>query len=103
MTDAPLLAGLRIQLERTKDVPCGVCGQAVVVIGKGAGPHVASLHCASCNRHRGWLSSAIAELLMETISRFGRPLEVIVIRNPEFARANATALWVHARSQRDAP
>ena len=37
MTDAPLLAGLRIQLERTKDVPCGVCGQTVVVVGKAAG------------------------------------------------------------------
>ena len=55
MTDAPLLAGLRIQLERTKDVPCGVCGQTVVVIGKAAGPQVAGLHCASCDRHRGWL------------------------------------------------
>ena len=91
MTDAPLLAGLRIRLERTTDVPCGVCGQTVVVIRKAAGPHVASLHCASCDRHRGWLPKAIAELLVATISRFGRPLEAITIRNPEFAQANATA------------
>ena len=90
MTDAPL-AGLRIQLERTKDVPCGVCGQTVVVTGKGDGLHVASLRCASCDRHRGWLSTAIADLLMETMNRFGQPPEAVTIRNPEFAQANATA------------
>src|SRR5262245_22042633 len=103
MTDVPLLAGLRISLERTKDVPCGVCGQTVVVVGKAAEPHVASLHCATCNRHRGWLSTAIADLLMETINRFGRPSEAITIRNPEFAQANATAHWVRARSHKSAP
>jgi hypothetical protein len=103
MTDAPLLTGLRIQLERTKDVPCGVCGQTVVVIGNGAGPHVASLRCASCDRHRGWLTKEIADFLVGTISRFGWPSEDITIRNPEFAQANATALWVHARSQGQHP
>ena len=91
MTDAPLLAGLRIQLERTKDVPCGVCGQTVVVVGIAAGPHVASLHCATCDRHRGGLPETIADFLLETISRFGWPTEAITIRNPEFAQANATA------------
>jgi hypothetical protein len=91
MTDASLLVGLRIQLERTKDVPCGVCGQTVVVIGKGAGPHVASLNCASCYRHRGWLPKTIADFLVGTISRFGWPPEPITIRNPKFAQANTTA------------
>ena len=91
MTDAPLLAGLRIQLERTKDVPCGVCGQVVVVIGEGGGPHVAGLHCANCDRHRGWLPKTIADFLVEMISRFGWPTEAITIRNPKFAQVNATA------------
>ena len=91
MIDASLLTGLRIRLERATDVPCGVCGQTAVVIGKGAGPNIASLHCASCDRHRGWLTKAIAEFLIATISRFGRPTEVISIRNPEFAQANATS------------
>ena len=83
MTDAPQLTGLRIQLERTKDVPCGVCGQTVVVVGKAAAPHVASLHCATCDRHRGWLPKTIADFLLDTISRFGWPTEAITIRNPE--------------------
>ena len=91
MTDASLLAGLRIQPERTKDVPCGVCGQTVVVVGKAAGPHVASLHCATCDRHRGWLPKTVADFLTEAISRFGSPTEAITIRNPEFAQAKATA------------
>jgi hypothetical protein len=103
MTDAPLLTELRMRLERTKDVPCGVCGQTVVVIGKGAGPHVASLHCASCDRHRGWLPKAIADFLLGTISRFGWPPEAITIRNPEFAQANATAPLGAPRSQRQHP
>jgi hypothetical protein len=91
MTDAPLLTGLRFQLEQTKDVPCGACGQTVVVVGKAAGPHVASLHCATRDRHRGWLPKTVADFLRETISRFGWPTEAITIRNPEFAQANAAA------------
>jgi hypothetical protein len=91
MSDASLLTGLGLRLERTTDVPCGVCGQSVVVIEKGDSSHVASLHCASCDRHRGWLPKAISEFLAATISRFGWPPEAITIRNPEFAQANATA------------
>src|SRR5262249_16804187 len=87
--DAPVLAGLRVQLERTKDVPCGVCGQTVVVVGKAVGPHLASLHCATCDHHRGWLPKTIADFLLDTISRFGWPTGAITIRNPEFAQANA--------------
>jgi hypothetical protein len=86
MTDTPLLMGLRIRFERSKDVPCTACGQRVVVIGKSG-----SLHCATCDRHRGWLPKTIADFLLETISRFGRPPKAITIRNPEFAQANATA------------
>ena len=86
--DATPLIGLRIRLERTIDVPCGVCGQTTVVIGSGAGPHAASLHCASCGHPRGWLPKAIADFLVGTISRFGWPPEAVTIRNSEFAQAN---------------
>jgi hypothetical protein len=85
------LLGLPIKLERTIDGPCAVCGETAVIIGEGAGPHVASLHCAGCDRHRGWLSKAITEFLLEMITRFGRPSEAITIRNSEFAQANAAA------------
>jgi hypothetical protein len=81
--DATPLAGLRIRLKRTIDVPCGACGETVVVIGQGAGPHAASLHCGSCDRHRGWLPKAITEFLREMISLFGWPPEAITIQNSE--------------------
>jgi hypothetical protein len=91
MIDVAPLVGLRIRLERTIDVPCGVCGPMVVVIGQGAGPHVASLHCAGCERHRGRLPKPIAEFLLAMIDQFGWPPETITIHNSEFARANAAA------------
>jgi hypothetical protein len=66
-------------LERTIDVPCGVCGHTVVVIGPGTGPHVASLRCIDCDHHRGWLPRTITEFLLASISRSGWPDEAITI------------------------
>ena len=103
MIDATALVGLRISLDRMIDVCCGAFGQTIVVIGNDAGPHVASLDCATCNRHRGWLPKAIADFLVPTIMRFGRPSEAITIRSPEFAKANATAPLGAPRSQRQHP
>jgi hypothetical protein len=68
----------------------GACGRTIVVIGNGACPHVASLHCANCDRHRGRLPKAVADFLLEMISRFGRPTDVITIRNSEI-RASGSA------------
>ena len=76
-----LLIGLRICLERTIDVPCSGCGENIVSIGPGSGPQVASLHCAACERHRGWLPKTVAVFLIETVMRFGSPLQPITIRN----------------------
>ena len=44
------------------------------------GPHAASLICATCGVHCGWLSHVTHKFLTETINRFGRPTEPIVIR-----------------------
>ena len=97
MTDAALIIGLRVRLECTIDAPCA-CGETTVVIGQGAGPHVASLQCAGCNRHRGWLPKAIAEFLVDVVMRFGRPADA-AIRNAtsEFAQANEAAQSVQAQ------
>ncbi|TYO65753.1 hypothetical protein FXV83_15160 [Bradyrhizobium hipponense] len=91
MLDVTPLVGLRIRLQRTIDVPCGACGEAVVVISHGVGPHAAALHCATCDRQRGSLPKAITEFLLVAINRFGWPPEAITIRNSEFAQANETA------------
>ena len=75
------ITGLRVRLERTVDTPCVTCGETVVVIGEGAGPHAASLRCAGCDRHRGWLPRTITNFLSETARLFGVPDEPFLIRD----------------------
>ena len=85
MTDQTTLIGLPIKLQRTIDGPCAVCGETAVIIGAGAGPHVASLRCACCDRRRGWLPKTVADFLTNLVVRFGRPTDPITIRNSELA------------------
>ena len=59
--------------------PCR-CGYELAVIGGGKGPHIASLHCAECETHCGWISRETHRFLTEIINRFGRPTEPIVLR-----------------------
>ncbi len=56
------------------------CGNDVARIGAPAGPHLAELYCARCERHRGWLPRSAHQCLTETVERFGRPTEPIAIR-----------------------
>jgi hypothetical protein len=81
VTRTTSLAGLYVRLERTVDKPCAACGGIVVVIGEGGGQHAASLRCARCNRHRGWLPGAITNFLSETVRLFGVPDEPFLIRD----------------------
>ena len=97
------LVGLRIALERTIDVPCGNCGQTSVVIGAGIGPHVTSLHCASCDRNRGWLPKAVVNFLAATVTLFGKPAEPITISNSQFATANGAAPFGAIAASTSAP
>jgi hypothetical protein len=69
------LIGLVVQLPRQ----CR-CGSDVSHVGLGSGPHRASLHCAQCGHHNGWLSQEVAKFLTDTIERFGRPTEPICVR-----------------------
>ena len=59
--------------------PCR-CGCELAVIGEGKGPHVASLHCAECETHCGWIPRETHRFLTEIINRFGRPVDPIVIQ-----------------------
>lgn len=67
--------GLVVQLPDT----C-YCGAIRATIGAGTGPHIASLRCVNCNKHRGWLSHQTFHFLTETIRLHGRPTRPIVIR-----------------------
>jgi hypothetical protein len=75
------ITGLRVRLERSVDVPCVTCGGTVLVIGEGAGSHAASLRCAGCDRHRGWLPSTITSFFSEAVRLFGVPDEPFHIRD----------------------
>ena len=81
VTDTTALAGLRVRLERTVDTPCVTCGGTVVVIGEGAGPQAASLRCAGCDRHRGWLPRTIENFLAKTVRLFGVPDEPLLLKD----------------------
>jgi hypothetical protein len=48
---------------------CRRCGDPVAIIGPGTPPHCASLHCRSCELHRGWLSRAHCAYLVEIVCR----------------------------------
>jgi hypothetical protein len=75
--DVAPIVGARLKLHREADRPCP-CRKnlaQVVIIGPGAGPHVASLRCATCGRHRGWLARNVAETMLETARVFGKPAD----------------------------
>jgi hypothetical protein len=65
----PLL-GLAVKLPDA----CRKCADAAAIVGPGKPPHYASLHCRSCNLHRGWLSRAHRAHLNELIA-IGLPRE----------------------------
>jgi hypothetical protein len=47
---------------------CRRCPSEDWIIGPGAGPHVASLSCAACGAHGGWLSRFKLEELMGEVA-----------------------------------
>jgi hypothetical protein len=73
-TSSPI-EGLRVRLQRA----CR-CGSNLLVTGSGKGTHAASLTCANCSRHAGWLSSESVAFLHGVIERFGRPTHPIEVR-----------------------
>jgi hypothetical protein len=49
------------------------CGSCHAVIGEGKGPHRASLFCARCEGHRGWMPNEAHAFVAEVIRKFGKP------------------------------
>jgi hypothetical protein len=61
------------------------CGGIVALIGAGSGPHCASLHCASCDAHRGWLAREAHDFTSRIIGKFGPLTAPIAIRRSKGA------------------
>jgi len=103
------LVGLKVNLPRQCQ-----CGHDVVHVGPGRGPHRASLQCALCGRHCGWLSHKAAKFLADVIDRFGKPIAPVRVRvsqtkpnlrivdNGE-ASTNASALVIETAITDNAP
>jgi hypothetical protein len=66
-TPSPPLVGTTVVVDWWPE-PC-TCGIRLAIVGSSAGPHENRLICASCTRHRGWLSAARAALLLSTQNR----------------------------------
>jgi hypothetical protein len=75
--NADPLVGIGINLPRHCQ-----CGHDMLHVGPGRGPHRASLQCARCRRHCGWLSHVVAKFLSEVIDHFGRPIAPVHVRVP---------------------
>jgi hypothetical protein len=75
------LVGIEVQLPHHCE-----CGHDLLHIGPGRGAHRASLRCARCGRHCGWLSSESANFLTAVVAHFGRPTAPVRVRVPSGAR-----------------
>jgi hypothetical protein len=72
------LEGVVVELDRGC-LRCG--GNALVIVGPGAGPHAAALACPHCHRNGGWLPKGAASFITECIKQFGPPAGPIIVRN----------------------
>jgi hypothetical protein len=86
-----LLLDLKIVMPGT----CPKCRCGVAIIGPGKGPHAASLTCAGCRRHRGWLAKPEADFIREIIRAVGRPTTPIVLRNASPPAPGAASSEAH--------
>jgi hypothetical protein len=75
LDDADPLIGIEVNLPHRCQ-----CGHDFLYTGPGCGPHCASLHCARCQRHCGWLSNESAKFICSVIEHFGRPTEPVRVR-----------------------
>ena len=60
--------------------PCRDCGSVNFIIGSSVAMHEASVRCAECNRHGGWLSKGARTFIEMTVAKFGRPTTAIIVR-----------------------
>jgi hypothetical protein len=79
-TSSSPLIGMMVQLDRSIDQlkPC-CSNMAIVTIDKGQ--HAAGLVCASCGRHRGWISKSTTTNLQAIIDQWGVPTKPLVVRD----------------------
>jgi hypothetical protein len=85
--DSPTVVGLEVKLARNIDSE-QPCHDNVAVIHPGKAQHVGELRCAACGAHRGWLSQSTRDFILETVRRFGAPVEPITVRQQEMTMSD---------------
>jgi hypothetical protein len=79
-TSSSALIGMIVQLDRSIDQQKPCCSNmAIITIGKGQ--HAAGLVCASCGRHRGWISKSTTTSLQKIVEQWGAPTEPLIVRD----------------------
>ena len=64
---------------RHRQRACPECRSVDSIIGAGDDQHVAEMVCATCDRHRGWMSRPAYDFIVGIIRRHGRPTEPILL------------------------
>jgi hypothetical protein len=92
------LIGPTIKLDRPADRERPCCDN-LVTIGSSKGMHYASLTCACCGRHRGWLPATAVTFISQAAQHFGSTAEPIVLRTP--SPKKETTMAKDAKQNRD--
>jgi hypothetical protein len=93
---------VRIKVKLARDIDREKpCHDNLAVIHPGKAQRAGEFRCSVCGAHRGWLSQASRNLILETVRRFGAPRDPIILRQQEektmaFERKNLTgAIFVN--------
>jgi len=96
----PTAVGIKVKLARDFD-GTNPCHGNIAVIYPGKAQHAGEFRCAACGAHRGWLSRAMRDWILETVSRFGAPSEPIIVRQQEKTmyeqKDNSASIFVNDR------
>src|SRR5262245_59012890 len=84
MNDLMPLHGMRVRLERGRDMTDNYC-TALTVIRVEEGASRAELRCATCGRHRAWLPMETTKGLLILLKYFpAAKQEVVIIRDKDY-------------------
>jgi hypothetical protein len=104
MNDLIPLHEMLVRMERTNDMTDSYC-TTLTVIRVEAGADKAELRCATCGRHRGWLSPEIAKWLLVLLKHFPAVKQgpAITIRDKDYENPEPDKLHLaHLHALREA-
>jgi hypothetical protein len=103
MNDLMPLHGMRVRLERGRDMTDNYC-TALTVIRVEEGASRAELRCATCGKHRAWLPMETTKWLLVLLKHFPAvKQEVVTIRDKDYENPEPDKLHLaHLHALREA-